>query len=165
MDTKGFLKEIRSIIREEIEYALEKKLTESKKKPVKETIDHGVSLYKQAVVGASKNQAKQVKQQPQVKRKPTSTGKYSGIQDILEETRRSLQESYTSDEYSVDGYDGGQEMYFDTNSLNAFAAERMGTVSAIPSGINPNQLAPEVAQALTRDYSALMAKINEKKGR
>lgn len=162
MDTKRFLKEIRSIIREEIEYALEKKLTETKKKPVHETIDHGVSLYKQAVAGASK---KQTKQQPQVKKKPTATGKYAGIQDILEETRRSLQESYASDDYSIDGYDAGREMHFDTNSLNAFAAERTGTVNAVPAGVNPNQLAPEVAQALTRDYSALMAKINEKKGR
>ena len=32
MDTKNFLKEIRSIIREEIEYAMKKQQNESKKK-------------------------------------------------------------------------------------------------------------------------------------
>lgn len=152
MDTKKFLTEIRSIIREEIEYALDKKLSESKKKPVQETIDHGVSLYKQAIKGVSKKQ--------QSPKKPISSGKYNGINDILEETRRSLQENY-----SVDDYDRGREMFFDSNSLNAFAGDRMGGINATPAGVNPSEIAPEVAQALTRDYSALMAKINEKKGR
>lgn len=152
MDTKKFLTEIRSIIREEIEYALDKKLSESKKKPVQETIDHGVSLYKQAIKGVSKKQ--------QSPKKPISSGKYNGITDILEETRRSLQENYR-----VDDYDGGREMFFDSNSLNAFAGDRMGVINATPAGVNPSEVAPEVAQALTRDYSALMAKINEKKGR
>lgn len=151
MDTKGFLKEIRSIIREEIEYALEKKLRESKK-PVKETINHGVSLYKQATNSIS--------QKPQQKKpQPKHTGKFGSINDILEETRRSLQESYSEDDY-----DGGREFHFDTNSLNAFANDRMGIINATPAGVNPNDITPEVSKALTRDYSALMAKINEKKG-
>jgi hypothetical protein len=154
MDTKSFLKEIRSIIREEIEYALDKKMKESSsKKPVKETIDHGVSLYKQASKIFSKKQEQ--------RKKPLSsdTSKFSSLQDILEETRRSIQESYDSD-----SYDEGRTLSFDSNSLNAFANERFGTPNAIPSGVNPNDLAPEVSKALTRDYSALMAKINEKKG-
>jgi len=147
MDTKGFLKEIRSIIREEIEYALEKKLKESKK-PVKETINHGVSLYKQATTNVQQKQKKQ----------PKTSTKFGGISDILEETRKSLQESYT-----VDDYDTGREMFFDSNSLNAFVNDRHGAIDATPAGVNPNDITPEVAQALTRDYSALMAKINEKK--
>ena len=36
MDTKNFLKEIRSIIREEIEYAMKKQQNESKKKSTNE---------------------------------------------------------------------------------------------------------------------------------
>lgn len=153
MDTKAFLKEIRSIIREEIDYALDKRLSESKRKPVQETIDHGVSLYKQAVKGVSKPSQK-------TQKKPITGGKYNGVNDILEETRRSLQENY-----SVEDYDGGREMFFDSNSLNAFAGNRMAGINATPAGVNPSEIAPEVAQALTRDYSALMAKINEKKGR
>lgn len=151
MDTKGFLKEIRSIIREEIEYALEKKLRESSKKPVKETMDHGVSLYKQATSGISNKQ-------PQ-KKQSSPSNKFGNISDILEETRRTLQENY-----SVEDYDNGQEMFFNSNSLNAFANDRMGSINATPAGVNPADITPEVAQALTRDYSALMAKINEKKG-
>lgn len=153
MDTKAFLKEIRSIIREEIEYAMDKRLKESQKKPVQETIQHGVSLYKQATSGM-------VQKKPVKKEKLNGSTKLSGIQGILEETRRSLQENY-----DPNNYDGGEEMMFNTNSLNAFANDRMGIINATPSGVNPNDVAPEVAQALTRDYSALMAKINEKKGR
>lgn len=153
MDTKSFLKEIRSIIREEIEYALEKRLKESQRKPVKETIDHGMSLYKQATNGVV--QKKTIKK----KQSPVST-KFNGIGDILEETRRSLQENY-----DPNNYDSGEEMFFNSNSLNAFANSRSGVIDATPEGVNPREVTPEVAQALTRDYSALMAKINEKKGR
>ena len=138
MDTKNFLKEIRSIIREEIEYAMKKQQNESKKKSTNETIQHGMNMYEKV-------------QKPVTKKKPqtTSTGNFSSIQDILEETRRTLQES--SD---MDG-----EFRFSSNSVSSYSPN-----GAIPSGIDPNEIAPEVAQALTRDYSALMAKINEKKG-
>lgn len=153
MDTKAFLKEIRSIIREEIEYAMDKRLKESQKKPVQETMQHGVSLYKQATNGMVQ------KTQPK-KKQPVGNTKFSAVQDILEETRRSLQENY-----DPNNYDGGEEMFFNSNSLNAFVNDRSGVINATPSGVNPNEVAPEVAQALTRDYSALMAKINEKKGR
>lgn len=142
MDTKNFLKEIRSIIREEIEYALKRQQSEPKKKTTNETIQHGLSMY-----GKSSKSLE--------KKKPVSNGKMSSIQDILEETRRSLSESADSD---------GSFM-FTTDSLNAFATPHHQQHGAIPDGIHPDELAPEVAQALTRDYSALMAKINEKKGR
>ena len=151
MNTKSFLKEIRSIIREEIEYALDKRLTEQKKVDVQKTVNHGMSLFKEAQQSVQKPKQK-------VQQKPSS-GKLNGIQSILEETRRSLHENY-----NVDDYEEGRTLSFDTNSLNAFANERHGNVGAIPSGVNPNDLAPEVSKALTRDYSALMAKINEKKG-
>lgn len=141
MDTKNFLKEIRSIIREEIEYALKRQQSEPKKKTTTETIQHGLSMY-----GKSSK--------PLEKKKSLSTGKMSSIQDILEETKRSLMESSDSD----------GEFMFTTDSLNAFSNQQHQH-GAIPDGIHPDELAPEVAQALTRDYSALMAKINEKKGR
>jgi hypothetical protein len=145
MDAKLFLKQVRSIIREEIEYALDKKLSEKKKVDVSKSINHGVSLYKEA---------QQIRQNPASNGKKSKTPKnMSAIQELLEETRRSLQENYEGD------YDN--EMSFTSNSLNAFANN---TTGAIPSGVNPDNLSPEVSKALTRDYSALMAKINEKKG-
>ena len=137
MDTKNFLKEIRSIIREEIEYAMRKQQNESKKKSTNETIQHGMEMYEKV-------------QKPISKKKSQPSGNFSSIQDILNETRRTLEESS----------DMESEFRFTSNDLNAFSQPH----SAIPSGINPSEIAPEVAQALTRDYSALMAKINEKKG-
>lgn len=136
MDTKNFLKEIRSIIREEIEYALKKQQNESKKKPTNETIQHGISLYEKV-------------EKPTAKKKPQTSGNYSSIQDILDETRRTLQESS----------DMESEFRFTSNDVSSYSNQ-----GAIPSGMNSNEIAPEVVQALTRDYSALMAKINEKKG-
>jgi hypothetical protein len=149
MDTKNFLKEIRSIIREEIEYALEKKLKSTK--PASESIKHGMSLYKEATqqVGLPKKTQSSVKQKQ-------SNKNSSMVQSILNETRRSLEESVRYDDEF-----GGNEYSFTTDSLNAFARPSHG---AIPQGVDPNELTPEVASALTRDYSALMAKINEKKG-
>jgi hypothetical protein len=149
MDTKNFLKEIRSIIREEIEYALKRQQSESKKKSTNETIQHGLSMYDTAVTQYEKSS------KPMKKKKPSSSGKLSSIQDILEETKRSLMESADSD----------GEFMFTTDSLNSFASQHHQQHGAIPDGIHPDELTPEVANALTRDYSALMAKINEKKGR
>jgi hypothetical protein len=148
MNTKSFLKEIRSIIREEIEYALDKKLTEQKKVNTQKTVNHGMSLFKES---------QQITQKP--KQKTTQKMPSNSIQALLDETRRSLQESFVSDEY-----DESRTLSFDSNSLNAFANERSVGINAIPSGVNPSDIAPEVASALTRDYSALMAKINEQKG-
>ena len=36
---------------------------------------------------------------------------------------------------------------------------------AIPHGVDPNEVPTEVMSALTRDYSALVKKMDEKKGR
>ena len=141
MDTSKFLKQIRSIIREEIEYALDKKLNENRRKDDREVLSHGMNLVKEA--------QKVTKKTPP----PSKTGMTS-IQALLDETRRSMEQSLMTE-----GDD--MEMRFTTDSLNAFS----NRIDATPSGIDPNQVAPEVAEALTRDYSALMAKIKEKKGR
>ena len=48
MDTKNFFSKIREIIREEIEYAIDKKLTQNKKTD-KSTLEHGLSLYNESI--------------------------------------------------------------------------------------------------------------------
>lgn len=146
MDTSKFLKQIRSIIREEIEYALDKKLNENRRKDDREVLSHGINLVREAT--------KVVKKPQQIPVKPKSKTGLSSIQSLLEETRRSMEQSMNEDDYP--------EMRFSTDSLNAFATNH---IDATPAGVNTDEIAPEVAQALTRDYSALMAKINEKKGR
>jgi hypothetical protein len=74
MDTSKFLKQIRSIIREEIEYALDKKMNESKKKDDVKTLSHGMNLMKE--IGVIK------KQQSTNKVKSSKKG-YFCEQDIL----------------------------------------------------------------------------------
>ena len=108
-----------------------------KKKSTNETIQHGMNMYEKV-------------QKPVSKKKPQSSGNFSSVQDILNETRKTLEESsYTENEFR-----------FTSNDVHAFAQPH----SAIPSGMNASDVAPEVVKALTRDYSALMAKINEKTG-
>jgi hypothetical protein len=145
MDSKSFLKEIRSIIREEIEYALQKQSKTEGKKASLETLKHGLQLYKEQVSSVKQKQTKPTK--------PTKaqTPRGLSIQSILDETRRSLQENYVDDEEYP-------EMRFNSSMV-------AGTnfTGAIPDGISEEDLTPEVAKALTRDYSALMARLNEKK--
>lgn len=141
MDTKNFFSKIREIIREEIEYALEKKVkTESSKKKVQqEALHHGVSLFKNQTSTAKPTKQKQAKTE------------FSSIQDLLAETRRSLQESMEDDNYeNSDSY------------LNEGYSQK--NTSAIPQGVDPSEVPSEVMSALTRDYSALMKKIQEKNG-
>ena len=142
MDTSKFLKQIRSIIREEIEYALDKKLNENRKRDDREVLSHGINLVKEANKVSKKTPT------------PSKTGMTS-IQALLDETRRSMEQSML-----MEG-DDDAEMRFTTDSLNSFS----NRINATPSGVDPSQVTPEVAQALTRNYSALLAKIDEKKGR
>lgn len=146
MDTSKFLKQIRSIIREEIEYALDKKLNENRRKDDREVLSHGINLVREAT--------KVVKKPQPVQTKTKSKTGLSSIQALLEETRRSMEQSMNEEEYP--------EMRFTTDSLNSYSTNH---IDATPAGVNPNDITPEVANALTRDYSALMAKINEKTGR
>lgn len=143
MDTSKFLKQIRTIIREEIEYALDKKMNENKKtKDERETLKHGMSLMKE--LGVTKNQVVQKQQRP-------SKSGLNSIQDILNETRISMQAAMDDD---------FPEMRFTSDSIVGNS-----NINMIPEGYSETEITPEVSKALTRDYSALMAKINEKNGR
>lgn len=141
MDSSGFFKKIREIIREEIEYALEKKISpkEVNKPSQKKQIEHGMSLYTEA--------------QKTVKKSVTPKTNFSSIQDLLEETRRTLNESADMED----------EFRFTSDMAESFGHARGS--SAIPNGYTPNEIPDDVMSALTKDYSALMKKIEEKKGR
>ncbi len=142
MNTKSFFSKIREIIREEIEYAIDKKLSkQSNKKSDISSLEHGLSLY---------NEVQSPKKSITPKTKKTE---FSSINDLLAETRRSLQESS----------DMENEFRFTADMAEGFGYERGGT--AIPQGYSSDQIPTEVMSALTKDYSALMKKIDEKKGR
>ena len=147
MDSKKFFGKIREIIREEIDYALEKKLVKPNVnvndiKEVKSRDTELIERAKQIVVkrdGLTNND-----------KKPIS--KYSNINDLLEETRRSLKENFVIDDDTIT---------MTSDSLNDY----MGVHGAMPNGISPDEVPDEVMNALTRNYSDLMKKIDEKKGR
>ena len=142
MQTKDFFSKIRAIIREEIEYALDKKMSQKpQKKDDVSAINHGITMYKE-------------QQQPKksIKTKTQKT-EFSSIQDLLAETKRSLQESYEMED----------EFSFTADMAEGFGNERKG--AAIPQGFSQKEIPTEVMSALTRDYSALMKKIDENKGR
>lgn len=143
MDTKKFFQQIRSIIREEIEYALEKKVNQKQtKKDDISTLKHGISMY-------NESQAKK-----KIVSKPkTQKTEFASIQELLAETKRSLAESYEVED----------EFRFTADMAEGFGYERAG--AAIPQGFSQQEIPTEVMSALTRDYSALMKKIDEKKGR
>jgi len=139
MDSKKFFMKIREIIREEIQYALETKTKNETKISQKNAIDHGIKL------------VNKVNENSKIKQKPKSQN-FSSINDLLEETRRSLQESYDMED----------EYRFDSGMAENFGSTRTG--NAIPQGYSQSEIPTEVMSALTRDYSALMKKIEEKKG-
>ena len=131
------LKQIRMIIREEIEYALEKRLDESIKPKQKEALQHGMNLMKEV----SK------------KKQPVKTKTGLSIQELLNETRMSMESSmYDEEEYPT--------IRFNSSMVSTPNIDNM-----VPQGYSSSEITPEVEKALTRDYSALVAKMNEKSGR
>lgn len=146
MDSKKFFGKIREIIREEIDYALDKKLANS---TVKNTVVNETKSRDAELIERAKNIVNSKNKSPKV-----DNQKYSNISDLLEETRRSLTENYMVDDDTI---------YLDSNSVDSFFNSR--TSQVIPNGISPSDVSPEVMSALTRNYSDLMKKIDEKKGR
>ena len=133
MNAKSFFGKIREIIREEIDYALEKKINEQ-------------SIARMVETKTTKEHKKPVK-------KSVSSNNFSNIQDLLNETRRSLQESMEYDD----------EMVFTSDMAKNFNGSYQNNV--IPNGYSKDDVPEEVMSALTKNYSALMKKIDEKKGR
>lgn len=142
MNTKSFFTKIREIIREEIEYAIDKKINQKQtKKDDVSTFNHGISIYKEQ--HTPKNVSKPKKQKTE----------FASIQELLAETKRSLAESFETDD----------EMSFTSDMAEGFGYERGS--AAIPQGFSKSEIPSEVMSALTKDYSSLMKKIEEKKGR
>lgn len=142
MNTKNFFTKIREIIREEIEYALEKKISQKQtKRDDISTLKHGISMYNESQTTKKVTKPKQQKSE------------FGSIQELLAETKRSLQDSYEMED----------EFRFTADMAEGFGNDRGGSV--IPQGYSKADVPNEVMSALTRDYSALMKKIDEKKGR
>ena len=132
MNSDKFFQKIRSIIREEIEIALDSSIKNSKK-------ENDIKL------------KKDVSETKLFKKSDEKVSEFSSIQDILNETKRSLQESYESD--------------YDNINLSGMYNKDVNRNNNIPSGMNGEEIPSNIMNALNRDYSKLMQKIDEKKGR
>jgi hypothetical protein len=132
MNSDKFFQKIRSIIREEIEIALQKSV---------------IMENKNSYMTKNNESIKKVINNKNI----TNEKSFSSIQDILNETKKSLQESYDADD----------EFSFTSNMVDSFAYSRDNTI--VPNGFSKEQVPTEVMNALNRDYSALMKKIDEKK--
>jgi hypothetical protein len=87
------------------------------------------------------------------KKQPVKTKTGLSIQDLLNETRMSIESSmYDNEEYPT--------MKFNSSMVSTPNIDNM-----VPQGYSSSEITPEVEKALTRDYSALVAKMNEKSGR
>lgn len=135
MDSKKFFGKIREIIREEIDYALDKKLNSNANKNMSEDRNRELDLI---------NRSKNIK--PVVSSKSSSN--YTSIQDLLEETRRSITENYE-----------------DLNELRFTSSDVDSYNTIVPNGMDSSEIPSEVANALNRNYSELLKKIDEKSRR
>lgn len=139
MDSKNFFSKIREIIREEIDYALNKKMNENKKSE-KDILIQGLKMIKES-------------EKPKKVQKKQDYSSMNNINDILNETRRTIQESIEMND----------ELHFTSDMAQGFGLQRDSAV--IPNGYTQEHIPDDVMKALTRDYSALVKKMDEKKGR
>lgn len=135
MDSKKFFGKIREIIREEIDYALDKKLNSKVTTKISENNNKANDLI---------NQSKKIKSQSS--NIPQSN--YSSIQELLEETRKTISENYNE---------------FDELKFTSADAAQYNTI--VPNGIDASEVPSEIANALNRNYSELLKKIDEKSRR
>lgn len=135
MDSKKFFGKIREIIREEIDYALDKKLNSNANKKISEERNRELDII---------NQSKKIKANTSNK----VPSNYASIQDLLEETRRSITENYE-----------------DLNELRFTSSDVDSYNTIVPNGMDSSEIPSEVANALNRNYSELLKKIDEKSRR
>lgn len=170
MDSTKFLKQLRQIIKEEVQTAIHNEMNylyESLDKVSKKTPTN------QRVV--TETESKPVFRKANTK-KPTATFSSNPlINDILNETANSgfsnkdfhgiLEENYNPVQMGHNDFEEWPTM----RNMSNIGMSSVPSVAAIAprtdiDGRPVTDIAPEVEQALTRDYSALMKAINKKKG-
>jgi hypothetical protein len=172
MDSNKFFKQLRQIIREEVEMAVHKEMNilyESLDKVSKKASNS------QRMVTEATQTTKPIFKKPAVKRPAATFSNNPLINDILNETANNgfsskdfhgiLEESYNPTQLGHNDFDEWPTMR-NMSSMGMQSAPSAVTVAPRTDidGRPVTELAPEVEQALTRDYSALMKAINKKKG-
>jgi hypothetical protein len=173
MDSNKFFKQLRQIIREEVEMAVHKEMNilyESLDK-VSKKASNG-----QRMVTEASQTTKPVFKKPAAKRPAATFSNNPLLNDILNETANNgfsskdfhgiLEENYNPNQLGHNDYDEWPTM----RNMSGMGMQSAPSVASIAprtdiDGRPVTELAPEVEQALTRDYSSLMKAINKKKGK
>ncbi len=166
MDTKTLVKALKTAVRE----VIKEELTEILREGLQSTINE-------------MKQPKRTTNMPDYKHTPTPPKRKSAVQfsenkwaSILNDTDPIYEHGVNSNGFADMMNEGIEEMSFTSRDAQGFGVMRqnmkqaMGLEPQAPSVMEDPEtgkvydVAPEVQQALTRDYSALMAAINKKKG-
>lgn len=159
MDTKTFATMLRKVIREEIRNAIKQELTEI----LQEGLQSTITEMKRTTKPVSK---------PNVTRKTSTVFTNTPYADILNETEP-LREKQSSSTFRDMMNEGMEEIRMTSRDAVNFGAMRKSMMQpeAAPAVMEDPEtgkvydVKPEVAAAMTRDYSALMKAIDAKKGR
>lgn len=170
MDSNKFLKQLRQIIKEEVQTAIHNEMNY-----LYESLDKASNKVATNQRVVTETESKPVFRKANT-RKPTATFSSNPlINDILNETANSgfsnkdfhgiLEENYNPVQM---GHNDFEEWPTMRNMSNIGMSSAPSVAAIAPrtdiDGRPVTDIAPEVEQALTRDYSALMKAINKKKG-
>lgn len=167
MDNKTFILALRKIVREELKTVIKQELTEILQEGLKPTI----SEMKQPAKTNTANRATVQPSKPAPKKRPMfEDNRWASVlneTDALYEQRPAAMNSFSDmmnesiDEISMTSKDA---QGFGMMRQNMAATTSAPAVMEDPETGKVYEVAPEVQQALTRDYSALMKAISAKKG-
>lgn len=159
MDTKTFATILRKVIREEIRNAIKQELTA--------ILQEGL----QSTITEMKRTTKPVSKPNTPTRKTSTAFTNTPYADILNETEP-LRENQSVSSFRDIMNEGMEEIRMSSRDAMNFGVARKAAMSPTsapavmedPETGKVYEVKPEVAAAMTRDYSALMKAINAKKG-
>lgn len=163
MDTSKFLNSLRKIIQEEIRTVIKQELTDILKEGLKPTINEMTTTQRNTKpVNINNRQTKTVNTQRKVN---FSENRWA---DILNETQPLLEKAGSVESYAELMNESMDELRFTSSDVPGFGMIRQS--NTIPSTMQDPEtgkeyeVKPEIAAAMTRDYSELMKAIAAKKG-
>ena len=164
MDQKTFITALRKVVREELKTVIKQELTEILQEGLKSTISE-IAQPKtpiKATMSAAPTKSPVSNKRPQF-----SENKWA---DVLNETDLISESSNSLESYTELMNEGMDELRFSSADAQGFGMMRQNAQQIAPTNMEDPEtgkiydVAPEVQRALTRDYSALMKAINNKKG-
>jgi len=171
MDTSKFFKQLRQIIKEEVQLAVRNEMNY-----LYESLDKASNKVVQEQKSVPSNTQPTVFKKPAAKKPAATFSSNPLINDILNETANSgfsnkdfhaiLEEDYSPEQLGHNDFNEWPTM---RNMSSIGMTSSPSAAAMVPrtdiDGRPVTEVAPEVEQALTRDYSALMKAISAKKGK